>query len=1027
MHRTRLTLAVAATFCLTFQVYAQWAESFTRIEVEPPPPPAPSQAPAVPGVLKEMATAHLPDEQWMRQAKFTFQRSDELFLYTDSAEIVDDANGNRVQFAPFVMMWIDPDHQDAQPYIVRCETARVQFERPFKVELDAENPGRLVSAALDGVVVITGPDNLRVTGQNFVFSEESLHLYSDYGIEFDYGPREGETNEVHGTAHGVQINLLPGFDSPLGRDMPRVSGIRSIALRRDVVLDLKYEERREDEEPRVMTARVTCDRSLEYHVEERYVTLESNVLVERPTGGPGHPLEADRLRCNLLAMEFLPEGGDDAPKVRAVDEPVEDTAESGEKPQNDNGPKKEKSRRGAHPFSGLRFSRLLAQGNRAALQSDEHGLVANMHQLEYDASSGLAMLSDSEAVRVQRDDTKLMCPVVKVWRDPEGDAQSLKCDGAGQLEQRNELTAVPEFRAFWDDQLMVHPDPESGLTIIRADGRARVIQPEQTGLMADHITLWIDREAAEERQRTRHIRDETTGRNEEKDRDSGLPVQALKLALAEGNVVMAGPQFHVEAARLQATFESGVVPDEKKPVKDARQTNAEAPAEEEPDPGWFAHAREIEVRIVQDPDSKNTRVAEATATGGIRMTQIEPPPAPQEDEKKQKPHKPVSLSGSRLHLTNQGGTQQIVNLFGSPAELKQGDVRLEGQDLRFDRGANIASIVGGGLMQVPVSTGLSGEDLEVPMLLDVQWQEGMTFDGQEARFLKNVLLRLNDSRMYCEEMTVGLTERIRFADEERPSSDEVQIQQVTCKHGVRLEIYEWEKTRLVGIRKGELAQFTLNHQTGEFRGQGPGTINDWTRKGSRRIAIAPKAVARANEPVDSDDLEWQFMNLRFSQLLKGNYKQKLVELNGRVRVLYAPVEHALETFSRDELSGDSRSAAHAVWLGCDTLSITLHPRDTQSEASAEQGGLLDGDYAMIGGSGHCEMEGQLFRAVADHLSYDESKNLFTLKGLGTHEASIYYQERPGADPSRFPGQTIQFIPSQQRIKLEGSSGIQGVR
>ena len=1018
MHRTRLTLAVAATLCLTYQGYAQWAESFTRIEVEPPPPLAPSQAPAVPGVLKATAERLLPDERWMPKAKFTFQRSDELFLYTDSADIVDDANGNRVQFAPFAMIWSDPEHPDAQPYIIRCESARVQFERPFKVELDAESPGRLVSAALDGVVIITGPDNLEITGQNFVFSEESLHLYSDFGIEFHYGPRDGESNEVHGSAHGVQINLLPGFDAPLGKDMPRVSGIRSIALRRDVVLDLTYEERRNDDKPRIMTARVTCDRSLEYHVEERYVALESNVLVERPTGGAQRPLEADRLRCNLLAMEFLPEGGDANPDVRAAEAPVEgDPADAAAS-------RKEKKRqRGAHPFSGLRFSRLMAEGNRAALQSDEHGLIANMHRLDYNASTGLAVLSDDEAVRVQRDETKLMCPVVKVWRDPQGDAQSLQCEGAGQLEQRDDETAELGFRAFWDEQLLVQPDPESGLTILRADGRARVIQPEQTGLMADHITLWIDRDTVEERQRSGGDRNGAAGDQ------SGLAVQALKFALAEGNVVMAGPQFHVETSRLQATFESGVVPDEPKTKRDTRQTNAEALEEEEaePDSGWIAHAREIELRIVQDPESRNTRVAEAMAAGSIRLTQLEPPPAPQNDQKEPKPHKPVSLSGSRLQLTNQGGTRQVVNLYGSPAELRQGEVRLEGQDLRFDRGANIASIVGGGLMQVPVDTGLDGEELDVPMLLDVQWQEGMTFDGLEARFLKNVLLRLNDSRMSCEEMTVRLTQKIRFADTEAPDSDGIEIQQVQCNHGVHLEIYEWDESRLVGIRKGDLARFTLNHQTGAFHGQGPGMINNWTRKGSRRIAIAPKAVARANQPVDSDDLEWQYFNVRFSQSMKGNYQQKLVELNGRVRVLYAPVEHALETFSRDELSGESPSAAHAVWLGCDTLSITLHPWDAQPASSGGEERAPGDDFAMIGGAGHCELEGQLFRAVADHLSYDESKELFTLKGLGKHEASIYYQERPGADPSRFPGQTIQFIPSQQRVKLEGSSGIQGVR
>jgi hypothetical protein len=1014
MHRTRLTFAVAAALCLSYQAYAQWAESFTQIEVEPPAPRPAGQAPALPQDLID-AARFLPDEEWLKHAKFTFQRSNQLYIYTDSAEIVDNANGNRVEFAPFVMVWMDPDHPDAPPYIVRCETARVQFENRFQLELGAGNPGRLVAAALDGTVAITGPDGLRIHGQNFVFSEESLHLYSDHPVSFHYGPRAEEATEVDGSGHGLQINLTPSFDGALGRDMPRVGGIKSIALRRDVVLDLTYEESHGKAEPQIATAHVTSDAGLEYHVEERYVSLgdirlAANVVVEHPTGGAQHPEQADRLRCNLLALEFLPEGGDDDPEKRVVSISA-DSARSPDKKDRDD------EQRVPNPFSGLRFSRLIAQGNRAALQSDEHGLVANMHQLEYDASSGTAVLTDAETVRIQRGETKLMCPRIAVWRDPEGDAQALQCAGQGELEQRNDETSAVEFRAFWDEQLLVEPDPATGLTVIRADGRARVIQPEQTGLMADHITLWVDRAALEDAEQERNVQPAA-----QRDRQAALPTQALKLALAEGNVVMAGPQFHVESTRLQATFEEGAVPDDN---PDNRQTAGEKPAEEPEGEAeaWVGHAREFEVRVLHDPVTGNTLVAEALATGGVSLSQAPAVPSAVD----QKPDEPVSLSGSRLHLVNAGGARQVVNLFGEPAQLRQGDMRLEGQDLRFDRAGNLASVVGNGLLQVPVHSALNGTELETPMLLDVQWQEGMTFDGSQARFLKNVLLRLNDSRLYCEEMTVGLTQRIVFADDRPDSeSEEVQIKQVACRDGVRLEIYEWDQSTLTGIRKGELARFTLDYQTGEFRGQGPGVINDWARDGSRRIAIAPKAVAQANQPVDSDNLDWEHTNIRFSQTLQGNFKHKLLELNGRVRVLYAPVEHALETFSRDELSGDSPSAKHAVWLGCDTLSVTLHPWSDLPQAAGETEPRT-GDYAMIGASGHCELEGQLFRAVADHLSYDQSKELFTLKGLGSHEASIYYQKQPGADPSRFPGQTIQFIPSQQRVKLEGSSGIQGVQ
>jgi hypothetical protein len=299
-----------------------------------------------------------------------------------------------------------------------------------------------------------------------------------------------------------------------------------------------------------------------------------------------------------------------------------------------------------------------------------------------------------------------------------------------------------------------------------------------------------------------------------------------------------------------------------------------------------------------------------------------------------------------------------------------------------------------------------------------------------------VLLRLNDSRLHCEEMDVRLDRRIEFA-EDRPEGEKAsaeerpQIKQVVCRDGVRLEIYEWaeaEKSRLVGIRKAELADFTLDYATGAFTGQGPGTINDWSRGGAERVSVAPNAVARANEPTEPDKLEWDYMNVRFSQTMTGNFKERIVELRGRVRAISAPVEHALETFAREDLSGDSPSAPHAVWLGCDQMSISLHPWDDLApEPGMEQDEPREGEFATLAATGHCELEGQVFRAVADVLSYDESKVLFTLKGLGNHEACIYYQKQPGEEPSRSPAQTIQFIPSQQRIKLDGSRGIQGVQ
>ena len=128
----------------------------------------------------------------------------------------------------------------------------------------------------------------------------------------------------------------------------------------------------------------------------------------------------------------------------------------------------------------------------------------------------------------------------------------------------------------------------------------------------------------------------------------------------------------------------------------------------------------------------------------------------------------------------------------------------------------------------------------------------------------------------------------------------------------------------------------------------------------------------------------------------------------------ATVYNTLETFTRDEFSSDAPNAADAVWLGCETLSMSLQPWPDR-----------EGYYAQFGARGQCEMEGKLFDVSADMVSYDESQKLFTLKGEGTREAIIYYRDRAAAEPRPLPGQVIQFIPSANYVRVQGSSGFSG--
>ncbi len=1041
MTRLTLTATTAACFIAAYQGYTHWIGVLTAMEEPPPALPATVDAPVQPGIVRtsaEQALQRLPGQDWLRNPKFAFQRSDEVLLFTQEVDPQDDSGGNRVQFQPLVIVWNNKREPDKPPYVIWCESARVQFERPFRLQFGAGSPGRLVAAAFDGRVVISGPDGLKLQGQDFRFAEEyadrSPHLYSDQHVVFQCGPREDEIGQVQGEADGLQIDLLPGDGTDNG-DMPRVSGIDRIRLRQNVRLEFTFEERSVDpvrnrsveeavdRRPQIGRAIISCDGGLEYQVAERIATLEDNVLVEHPTPPVDGRPQADRLHSDTLALLF-----EEAPLTsRPIAAGPQTEAEGIETTAATSGA--ERPGDAVNPLPRLRLKQLAATGQRAALQSDRQHLIANMQTLTYDVASREVVLLDSESVRVRQQSIKLVSPEIRLLHTVQGDLEALQCRGAGQLEQRDTVSDEMRLRAYWNDRLRIAPDAETGLMLIQADGEARVIQPgQESGISAEHLALWVSGEAA--RQFSPDGNQELESRN---------PLPALRYAFAEGSVRMASRDFHLETARLQATFEA-VEPVTEHAAAQASATAAPrearpAGADQRPHQ-WIAQAREIHVRLRQsadpaDPGKTVTEVIEATAAGEVELLQsaIERGTDPARI-----PEPPLSISGSQVHLVNQGRDGQVLTLVGSPAHIRRGAAHLEGNDIRLDRAANLIHVVGQGMLQSPVPETISGQLLQptrgaegagargaatgqqrpaATAVLDVHWQEGMTFDGHEARFLKNVALKLDESRMYCEEMRVQLSRPLSFA-EEPSDADQPQIKQVKCKDGVRLEIYSWEGSRLVGIRKMEVAELTLDAETGDVEGLGKGTINDWARGTARRVELSPTATAQANQPADSDGREWEYTNVQFSDKLTGNTRERIAQLHGRVRLIYAPVDHAQETFSRDDFSSDKPNAKDAVWLGCETLSLSLQPWQDR-----------EGYYALIGARGQCELEGERFRAVADMLSYNESRKLFELKGESPRDAIIYYRERPGTEPRPYPAQVIEFAPKENRIRVRGSSGFQG--
>ena len=126
-----------------------------------------------------------------------------------------------IKFTPFAMISTRKgDKPDDPPYTVLSDKAYVTFKGEFGPL--GKNPGPVVSAGLEGNVVITGPNNVVVHGRNFFFQREEMRIYSDNPVDI-------QADKHHATAKGIQIELVaehPGHSD----EALSISGVSSVKL-----------------------------------------------------------------------------------------------------------------------------------------------------------------------------------------------------------------------------------------------------------------------------------------------------------------------------------------------------------------------------------------------------------------------------------------------------------------------------------------------------------------------------------------------------------------------------------------------------------------------------------------------------------------------------------------------------------------------------------------------------------------------------------------------------------------------------
>ena len=961
----------------------------------------------------QIAGEHLGHKPWSLHAKYQMHAGDS-YVYFEEWEHKELKEA--VQFEPFAMIWMPEDRdKDEPPITIVSDSAYIKFDRPFSIT--EPDPGRVVEGSLNGNVRIIGAEGLSIASRRFTFAESEpgaateMHVWCDDEVQFAYGPHDGK-------AHGLEVYLNCDAQARM-KDRLEVTGIRTIQLRKDVIMNLVSES--EDKRQPPVDVNIRSTGSFNFVVDTNIAKFEEEVKVrshKRP-----RPDENDTLDCDLLTLIF-----------EAV-VPEETSAEDGSGKQHDaaghdnraivHAGESESAERKAGPLtdlsSELTFRRLVAEGERVTLTSAANRLNARMNRLTYDAKTMMAVMTDPESVWVSQSNgdpgavevSEMSSPEVTLIHDEEDNVTHTSCQGGGWLKNFERGSGIIQFAAQWSKQMQMYPDAKSGLEIIELEQQALVRRPEQgMGLAAEFIRLWIDRQQSERPIATSE--------------ETASPPNRFspRRMLAMDNVAVITPRMHGETDRLEVWFEPAPIETTRKSAEPARSTGrgsgkrgirqaslgasdaggpsgksagvAEAAGNENQGPAptdgpIHVAAKRIRALMLHDSESEETTVSQIWTDGNVRVRQ-----------EREKGGQPLEISGDRLHVQNRSETDQLLQVDGTPAHIRDQDMHLEGGNIHLDRGRNMAWVEGEGLLELPVKQTLDGGQLEQQQILSVTWVDEMTFNGRSAQFFGEVRSDLADNRMTCDEMEVVLSHHISFTDD-NVEAEEREIEHVICKGGVDFESKEYEGTKLIEIRRGRFPHFILNQQTGDAKATGPGHIESWQRGGGRRASLSPLASVQANQPLEPDIAGWEYTKVRFAGAMEGNTKQQKTVFRERVEIVYGPVEKPPKRIDPELLPKDGG------WMSCDSLTVTQR-RDAASQTDAVE----------LVARGNANLEGQSFQARADTVSYDEAKGQYILHSRGDRSATIW-RETANGDRRPEEAKQILFIPAKNILQLNRTS------
>jgi hypothetical protein len=241
---------------------------------------------------------------------------------------------------------------------------------------------------------------------------------------------------------------------------------------------------------------------------------------------------------------------------------------------------------------------------------------------------------------------------------------------------------------------------------------------------------------------------------------------------------------------------------------------------------------------------------------------------------------------------------------------------------------------------------------------------------------------------------------------------EPEVARIECYGGVVIDNWSFKGPAQTSWDRMQSADLSIDRISGEILGNGPGRVTT-VRVGPPELAGSPfqrgRDADRSTLP-EADRSQLTYLNVEFQDRIEGNLHDRTLTFHDQVRCVYGPVASWDATLAMDD--PDALGPKGAL-LSSDDLTVTQMTTP------------LDGGESMeLVARGNVSVEGEMFNAWGNRMTYDQAKDLLILEGTGRADAELYYQERVGAPTQHAQMGTIRYRPSTNQLEISDARSVE---